>query len=111
MTDLAALTALVPHVRDPSPAADSKPRGGGAAAPEDKAALRRAATAFEAAFLAEMLAHAGIGAPREGIGGGGEGERMFASFLTREYARGIAETGPLGLADAIEDALAERTGE
>lgn len=64
------------------------------------AAIRRAAEAFEAAFLAEMLSHAGIGKPPEGFGGGA-GEDGFASFLIQAYAEKIAATGHFGIAEAI----------
>ena len=38
--------------------------------------------------------------------GGGEGESAFSSFLSRAYAEKIAETGSLGLAEAIVRAAA-----
>lgn len=72
-------------------------------------ALRQVAVEFEAAFLAEMLNHAGVGETPEGFGGGA-GEDAFASLLTREQARMMAERGGIGLADAIEAALARRGG-
>lgn len=75
----------------------------------DRETLREAATAFEAAFLAEMLGHAGVGSTPDSFGGGA-GEDAFASLLTREHARLLAEKGGLGLADVIEAALAQRYG-
>ena len=68
--------------------------------PRETAAIRHAAEAFEAAFLAEMLSHAGIARPPEGFGGGA-GEDGFASFLTQAYAEKIAATGRFGIAEAI----------
>jgi len=85
----------VPPVLLPPPAP-------GAAASE--AALREAATALEAAFLAEMLRGAGLGAPR-GAFGGGAGEEQFSSFLASAHARALADRGGIGLAEALFRAL------
>ena len=72
------------------------------------AELRQAAQALEASFLAEMLQAAGLGATREGIGGGGAGEDHFASFLTQEQARVMVKGGGIGLSEAIFNALKEQ---
>lgn len=79
--------------------------------------LREAAQSFEAAFLAEMLAHAGLGASRAsestfggGIGGGGPGEEAFSSLLTRAWADKMAEQGGIGLSERLFQSLAERNG-
>lgn len=71
--------------------------------------LRQAAVELEAAFLSEMLRHTGLGAPRENFGGG-EGEDQFASFLRTEQARAMAESGGIGLAESLFNALAAREG-
>jgi Rod binding domain-containing protein len=67
-------------------------------------ALRRKAEEMETAFLAEMLAHAGL---RESSGpfSGGAGETQFASFLRQEQARLIAARGGTGLAEHIFSAM------
>ncbi len=78
-------------------------------APGDQTvALRRAAEAMEASFLAEMLKAAGVGAPRASFGGG-VGEEQFASFLTEAHAAAIVERGGIGLADSLFNALVERS--
>ncbi len=69
--------------------------------------LRRAAEAFEAAFLAEMLSHAGLGETRDAFGGGA-GEDAFSSLLVREQARLMVDRGGIGLAESIHRALALR---
>ena len=74
-----------------------------------EAELRQKAVAFEAAFLAEMLGHAGIGDARS-VGGGGAGEDAFASLLAREQAEGFARAGGIGLADRIYESLVRRSG-
>jgi flagellar protein FlgJ len=73
------------------------------------AALRATAEAFETAFLAEMLGHAGLGAVSDSFGGG-IGEEQFSSFLRQEQAAAMVRAGGIGLAESIFRALAERAG-
>lgn len=61
---------------------------------------------LEATFLAEMLAHSGLGEMR-GSFGGGQGEAQFASFLRQEQARLIVEGGGIGLAEMIFNTMVE----
>lgn len=92
--------ALLPPVSDP-------PR---AAAPPDDAALRTAARAAEAAFLAEMLRFAGLGQARSALGGGA-GESQLSGMLARAQAEVFAEAGGIGLAQVIFEALRRPAGE
>lgn len=71
------------------------------------AALKDAAVALEASFLAEMLKSAGFGEARSTLGGGA-GEDQFSSFLVQEHAMQIAKAGGLGLAESIFHALKAR---
>ena len=73
-------------------------------------ALRKAAVALEANFIAEMLKAAGLGKTSESFGGG-IGEDQFASFLIREQAQAMAERGGIGLAETIFNALKEKSDE
>jgi Rod binding domain-containing protein len=73
-----------------------------------EAAARKAAEAFEAAFLSEMLKYTGLNANSESFGGGA-GEDAFASFLTDEYARLLAERGGIGLAQQVFEVLKQRS--
>ena len=41
--------------------------------------------------------------------GGGAGEEAFASLLTDEYARLLAERGGIGLAEQVFELLKQRT--
>lgn len=82
----------------------SSPPGQGA----QDAALRHAAEELEAVFLAEMLKAAGMGAPRESLGGGA-GEAQFASLLRQAQAEEMVRTGGIGLAESLYQALKERT--
>lgn len=80
----------------------------GARAPSDAEPLLRARAAeLEAAFLAEMLGHSGLGATPDSFGGG-VGEDQFASFLRQEQARAMVRAGGIGLSEAIFQALAGR---
>ncbi|MCB2135387.1 MAG: rod-binding protein [Rhodobacteraceae bacterium] len=71
---------------------------------QDEDAMRAAAVALEAEFLAEMLKPAGLGKPSEEFGGG-IGEDQFASFLLREQAGALARGGGIGLAESIFEAM------
>ncbi|MBL4807495.1 MAG: rod-binding protein, partial [Rhodobacteraceae bacterium] len=64
------------------------------------AELRETAKAFEASFLAEMLKNTGLGKSRDSFGGGA-GEDAFASLLTTEQAKLMADNGGIGLAEHI----------
>lgn len=79
-------------------------RPGTAPRPTTVNTLRDRALQMEAAFLSEMLRHAGAGAARDSFGGG-IGEDQFASFLREEQARAIAAAGGIGLAESIFRAL------
>ena len=61
---------------------------------------------LEASFLAEMLAHSGLG-EMKGPFGGGDGETQFASFLRAEQARMIVDRGGVGLAELIFNSMVE----
>jgi flagellar protein FlgJ len=70
-------------------------------------ALRRVARDLEAAFLAEMLKHSGLGSGPDAFGGG-IGEAQFSSFFNQEHGRLLAERGGIGLAEGIYRALLAR---
>lgn len=71
----------------------------------DPAAARQAAEEFESFFVAKMLEHMFVGVSTEAPYGGGNGERIWRSFLINEYGDLIAKTGGLGIADAVERQL------
>ena len=75
---------------------------------QDADALRAAAEKIEGAFLAEMLKSAGFGEARESFGGG-IGEEQFGSLLRQEYADRLAQSGDIGLAEAIFRSLSQRS--
>lgn len=59
---------------------------------------------FEASFISEMLKHTGLG-ESPGNFGGGAGEQQFASFLIDHYAKTIAGSGGMGIAEHITKSL------
>lgn len=66
--------------------------------------LMAKAEELEATFLAEMLAHSGLG-EMQGAFGGGQGEAQFTSFLRQEQARLIVQQGGMGLAELIFNSM------
>lgn len=66
--------------------------------------LQNAAKELEAGFLTEMLKAAGLGKSRETMGGGA-GEDQFTSLLVRSQAEQIVESGGIGLAESLFQAL------
>lgn len=72
-------------------------------------ALMAKAEDLEAVFLAEMLAHAGMG-EQQGTFSGEEGEAQFTSFLRQEQARAIVQSGGIGLAESIFASMVRAEG-
>ncbi|MGL6210252.1 MAG: rod-binding protein [Paracoccaceae bacterium] len=68
------------------------------------AQLMQKAQMLEAAFLSEMLGHAGVGG-QENSFGGGIGEEQFASFLRQEQAELMVKRGGIGLAEQLFRAM------
>lgn len=63
--------------------------------------LRKLAEEFEASILSELLRPMFSALETDGLGGGGEGERMFRPMLVDQYAKGVANAGGIGLADMV----------
>ena len=74
-----------------------------------KTVLRTKVEALEAAFLAEMLRHSGLG-EQQNTFGGGIGETQFASFLREAQAKAMVDAGGIGLAEMLMRSLAQRGG-
>jgi flagellar protein FlgJ len=74
--------------------------------PSRRDQLMAKAEQLEATFLAEMLAHSGLG-EMQGAFGGGQGEAQFTSFLRQEQARLIVEKGGIGMAELIFNTMAK----
>lgn len=79
------------------------------ALPPDQQRMMDKAKELEAAFLTEMLSHAGLNTESESFGGG-TGEEQFASFLRAEQAKLIVEKGGVGLAEMIFKSMVKAQG-
>ncbi len=69
-----------------------------------KAVIMTQAKALEAAFVTEMLGHAGLDAQSDSFSGG-IGEDQFASFLRDEQAKLMVAKGGIGLAEKLFHAM------
>ncbi len=71
----------------------------------DDAALRKVAEEFEGFFVSQMLEQMFSGIETDGLFGGGQGEKVWRSFLMQEYGKLVAGNGGLGIADAVQRQL------
>ena len=62
---------------------------------------RKVATDFESMFLSQMIGHMSEGVKVDKTFGGGHGEEMFKPMLNDEYAKAIAKSGGVGIADSV----------
>ena len=67
--------------------------------------IDEAATEFESQFLSLMIENMFTGLDGEGMFGGGHSETIYRSFMAEEYARSIAESGGIGIADSVRTEL------
>lgn len=67
--------------------------------PVDRA--RQLATEFEESFLSVMMNTMMEGLGNDPVTGGGEAEDTYRSMMTEQYAKAIAESGGIGVADQI----------
>ena len=66
-----------------------------------KAAARKAADEFEAVFINNMIETMYSGLDTNTPFGGGQGERVFRSFLLNEYSKAIQSSGGFGISDQV----------
>lgn len=69
--------------------------------PAKRAQLRKSAEEFESQFISQMLSPMFETVEVDETFGGGQGEEMFRSFLTNEYAKQTQQRGGFGLADSV----------
>lgn len=74
----------------------------GAAKAKDDAKITQAAKDFEAMFITEMMKPMFEGLKPDDFFGGGKGEEIFQGFMLEEYGKLMAETGQLGIGDALK---------
>ena len=71
----------------------------------DRATIDEAAKDFEALFVTEMLKPMFEGIKPNELFGGGKTEEVFQGLMLQEYGKLIAETGQLGIADAVKQEM------
>ena len=62
---------------------------------------RKAATEFEATFLAQMFRQMIKGIETDGIMGGGQAEKIYRDLMVDEMSKSIAQNGGVGIADQL----------
>jgi Rod binding domain-containing protein len=67
--------------------------------------LDEVAKDFEAMFMAEMMKPMFESIKPDPRFGGGKGEEIFRGLLLQEYSKLMADTGQLGIADAVKQEL------
>ncbi len=68
---------------------------------KDNQAARTAAEEFEQTFLTTMMESMFAGVETSAPFGGGHAEQQFRSVLLGEYAKDMAKTGGIGIADEV----------
>ncbi len=64
--------------------------------------ITQAAKDFEAMFITEMMKPMFEDIKPDPFFGGGKGEEIFQGFMLEEYGKLMAETGQIGIADAVK---------
>ncbi len=64
--------------------------------------VEQAAKDFEALFVTEMMKPMFEGIKTDGAFGGGKTEEVFRGLMLQEYGKMVAETGQLGIAQAVK---------
>lgn len=72
---------------------------------KDLARAQKAAKAFEGVFVSQFVSEMFEGISTDGPTGGGEGEAMFRSLMTDQYAKQIVAQGGFGLAASVQRQL------
>ncbi|MGH7122808.1 MAG: rod-binding protein [Stellaceae bacterium] len=84
--------AQAPNTSAPNPAAGALDPSGAAKVAQD----------FEAFFLAQSMDSMFAGIESDKLFGGGQGENVYKSLLSQEYAKVAAKSGGVGIADAVQ---------
>ena len=70
----------------------------------------KAAQEFEAVFLSQMVQQMNIGLKSDGVFGGGFAEQTYRSLMYQEVGRQMAQTGGVGIADAVYQEIIKLQG-
>jgi peptidoglycan hydrolase FlgJ len=69
------------------------------------AAIKNAAENFESFFLSQSLESMFAGVDTNALFGGGPGEKIYRSMLLQQYGKIVAQSGGLGIGDAVQREL------
>jgi len=83
----------------PTAARAQTPPASGTEAFETRA--RRAAQEFESVFLTAFIEQMQSDIDTDGPFGGGPGEKIYRSMMAEQYARSIAQSGGVGIAEQV----------
>jgi len=67
--------------------------------------IEETAQDFEAMFITEMMKPMFEGVKPDPMFGGGKGEEVFQGFMLQEYGKLMAQTGQLGIAEAVKEEM------
>jgi Rod binding domain-containing protein len=82
-----------------------------AAAVTTPAPIDRSSRAYkEAVFLSQMVQQMNIGLKSDGAFGGGFAEQTYRSLMYQEVGRQMAQTGGVGIADAVYQEIIKLQG-
>jgi Rod binding domain-containing protein len=96
---------LIPASAAPPPA--SQPS---AAELAKRSQIKQTAQKFEATFLSSMMQEMFEGVEVSAPFGGGDGEKMFKSFLTEAMAKQMSKAGGIGIAAQVQREMLKMQG-
>ena len=105
MSDAAIQNSLLQSTQNVADAKTANAAGALKKAAPNKA--DEAAKEFEAVFISQMLTHMFAGIETDGMFGGGHAEDIYRGMMVEEYGKIIAQSGGIGMADALKAQLIE----
>jgi Rod binding domain-containing protein len=102
---------LIPAPLIPASAAPPPPASQASAAELAKRSqIKQTAQKFEATFLSSMMQEMFEGVEVSAPFGGGDGEKMFKSFLTEAMAKQMSKAGGIGITAQVEREMLKMQG-
>jgi Rod binding domain-containing protein len=93
--------SIISTIQSATPPKRSLAGGNTPGASATNTAALKAAEEFEAVFMTTLLEGMFKGVKTDGPFGGGHSEQMYRSLMLGEYAKDIAASGGLGIADHV----------
>jgi len=75
-----------------------------------RANIKKTAQDFESSFLSIMIGQMFDGVETPAPFGGGQGEKMFKSFMNDAFAKQMAKNGGIGIADTVTKEMLKLQG-